>query len=217
MSYKNCIEVKVTVDAKGVNTRKHDGRAQVVQTILKGESAKITYKSKTLKKMLESVGCEVRDGVTGGCYGSRDGSSSEGFTVWIDASELPEREYDKDLEAEVVNIFSLISNYGGEIVEGLDGDVFEEACENLGLNVGKDNTYNYAGHDAETPVFLVDADFAVISSPNGSGSAYLSIKFHCGGDIRGNYTDRVVFKFSSVDDIWGVIHPSCELSKEEVG
>jgi hypothetical protein len=92
MSFKHCVEVKVKVDPKGINTRKHEGRAQVIQSVLKGESAKISYKSKTLQKMFESVGCEVRSGVTGGCYGARDGSSAEGFTVWIDASQLPERE-----------------------------------------------------------------------------------------------------------------------------
>jgi hypothetical protein len=218
MSHKNCIEVKVTVDAKGINTRRHSGRAQVVQQVLKGERVNIQYKSKILKKMLESVGCEVRDGVTGGCYGARDGSSSEGFTVWIDASELPDREimdYGDGTKQELVNIFSLIENYGGELIEDLDGDVFSDACEDLGLKVSRNNTYNYAGHDAETPAFKVDADFAVIENEDAGGSVFLSIKFHCGGDIRGNYTDRVVYKFGSIDDLYGVLYPTCELLNQE--
>lgn len=214
MSFKHCIEVKIEVDAAGINTRKHSGRANVVDRVLKGERVKITYKSKTLKKMLESVGCEVRDGVTGGCYGARDGSSCEGFTAWIDASELPEREIETFLDGtkqETVNIFKLIENFGGELIEDLDGDVFSDACEDLGLSVKRDNTYNYAGHSEGSPAFRVDADFSIIQNEENDGAVFLSIKFHCGGDIRGNYTDRVVFKFGSIDDVYGALMPSCEL------
>lgn len=211
MSFKHCIEVKVTVDSKGLNTRKHSGRAEVVQQVLKGERVKITYKSKTLKKMLESVGCEVSDGVTGGCYGARDGSTYEGYTVWIDASALPERsliDLGDGTKQELVNPFALIENFGGELVEDLDGDVFADACEDLGLKVSRNNTYNYAGHSDDSPAFLVDCDYAVIE---GDDKAFLSIKFHLGGDIRGNYTERVVYKFESIDDMYGALMPSCEL------
>ena len=215
MNFKNCVEVKVKLDASGLNTRKASQRAKAVKMITSGTPVSIKYLNRTFVKQLESVGCVVRNGITGGCYGARDGSSSEGYSVWIDASELPEREIDTDLDGknpyELVNIFKLIENYGGELVEDLDGDVFTESCEDLGLTVSRNNTYNYAGQDAETPSFKVDADFAVIE---GKGNAYLSIKFHCGGDIRGNYTDRVVYKFGSVDDIYGVIYPTTELSQE---
>lgn len=215
MSFKHCIEVKVTVDPKGLSSKKHSERAESVQQILRGDHTKITYKSEALRKMLESVGCEVRDGVTGGCYGSRDGSSSEGFTVWIDASQLSEREimdFGDGSKQELVNPFSLIENFGGELVEDLDGDIFTEACENLGLSVSRNNTYNYAGHRDGEPAFKVDMDFAVIHNENSkSDAAYLSVKFHCGGDPRGNYTECVVFKFSSIDDIHGVLFPTCEL------
>jgi hypothetical protein len=214
MSFKNCVEVKIKVEAEGINTRKYSGRAQVVQSVLSGNSVSIAYKSKTLKKMLESVGCVVQDGVTGGCYGARDGSSSEGFTAWIDASQLPEREimdFGDGAKQELVNIFSLIENYGGEFMEDLDGDVFTEACEDLGLSVKRDNTYNYAGHSDDSPAFRVDADFAIIQNEDKNGAVFLAIKFHRGGDIRGNYTDRVVYKFDSIDDVYGVLMPSCEL------
>lgn len=218
MGFKNCIEVKLKVDKNGINTRKHTGRAEVVQSVLKGESVNICYKSKTLKKMLEGVGCEVREGVTGGCYGARDGSSYDGFTVWIDASQLPEREimdFGDGSKQELVNPFSLIENCGGELIEDLDGDVFTDACEDLGLSVSQSNTYNYAGHGTGEPAFKVDMDFAVIHNKSDNGSAFLSVKFHCGGDIRGNYTDRVVYKFDSIDDVYGVLYPTAELLRSE--
>jgi hypothetical protein len=215
MSFKHCIEVKVKVDSKGVNTRTHKGRAKAVQSVLRGEAVNITYKSKTLRKMLESVGCEVRDGVLGGCYGARDGSGYEGFTVWIDASQLPERSVHTYLDGtkeETVNPFVLIENFNGQLIKGLDGDEFIAACEDLGLSVSYNNTYNYSGHRDGEPIFLVDMDFAVIEGND--DCVYLSVKFHCGGDIRGNYTDRVVYKFESIDDVYGVLYPSCELLNE---
>lgn len=211
MTHRHCFEVKVVVGFNGVNTRKHIGRSEAAQQILVGNKINITHKSKVLKKMLESVGCVVLDGADEGCYGANGNSTSAGFTVWVDANNLPERKIIDDGKQEQVNIFKLIENFGGKLIEGLDGDRFSETCEALGLDVQYNNTYNYAGHSKDSPSFMIDADFAVIHNKDKSDAAYLSIKFHRGGDIRGNYTERVVYKFDSIDDVFGVVMPSCEL------
>lgn len=155
-------------------------------------------------------GVEARDGVSGGCYGARDGQEYKGLTLYIDATLCPDRFLDDDGD-EVVNIAKLIEAFGGELVEGLDGDTFESIAEDLGHTVGRDNTYNYAGHDSDTPHFLFDSDFAIVGTENDDAPYFLSIKFHCGGDVRGNYTSKVVYKFSSMDDVYSVVRPSCEL------
>jgi hypothetical protein len=39
--------------------------------------------------------------------------------------------------------------------------------------------------------------------------------FHCGGDTRGNYTDKLVWQFDSIDDVYTVIFPSKLLTDEQ--
>lgn len=214
MSFKNSITIKLLVNAGGIS-KANEVSATVQKLISNGDlgygsiSIGKTARKNTIKKQLESLGHSVSEGVSGGCYGARDGKSYEGLTVYADASQFPERFLDSDGD-EIVNPYTLIENMGGELVEDLDGDIFSEACEDLGLVVSRNNSYNYAGHDSETPHFLVDFDFATIE---GKDKAFLVVKFHCGGDIRGNYTERVVFKFSSMDDIYSVIYPTCELKE----
>lgn len=216
MSYKHSIEIKVlSVSSKrGVPNKSNEVSASVIDAIAKGVRGNLLMgpkaSLKTVQRQLESVGHSVRVGVSGGCYGARDGKSYDGLTVYADATQFPERSLDSDGD-EIVNIYSLIDNMGGELVEDLDGDIFRDACEGLGLEVSRNNTYNYAGQDSETPYFLVDADYSIIE---GEKSSFLAIKFHCGGDIRGNYTETVVFKFSGLDDIYSVVYPQCELKND---
>lgn len=207
MSHVNCIALKIYQDETGTLTKK-----QVLSTInsyietgIRPDKiiANPKVSLKGLSKSLESLGHTVRNGISGGCYGSRDGKSYAGLTVWLDASQFPERFIDSDGD-EVVNIFALIEQYGGTLVEGLEGDAFVESCEGLGISVSRNNTYNYAGN-GDSPYFLFNADFSIIY--NDEKISYLVIKFHCGGDIRGNYTATVVYKFESIDDLDCVMFP----------
>lgn len=216
MSYKHSIELKVySVSAgKAVPNKSNEVSASVLKAIENGQQGQLVMGPRasfiTVKKQLESVGHIVRSGISGGCYGARDGKTHDGLTVFADATQFPERFKNSDGD-EIVNPYSLIENMGGELIEGLDGDVFTEACEDLGCDIRRDNSFNYEGRDSSNPHFLVDIDFAVILNKE-NGAAFLAVKFHCGGDIRENYTERVVFKFSSIDDLYGAIFPTCELN-----
>jgi hypothetical protein len=208
-------EYKLIRDAKGLK-QPNEVSAALLKLIEKPgyRTIKVGPKVnlKTVVKQLESTGLDisVRNGVSGGCYGMRDGKSYEGMTLWLHPKDLPERVIDDEGD-ELVNIYKLIESNGGELIEGLDGEKFEEIAENLGHDVKGDNTYNYSGN-SDAPQFMFDADYAVIESDK---TCFLSIKFHCGGDVRGNYTDKVVYKFESIDDLYSVLMPSFELKEGE--
>lgn len=208
-------EIKL-IKTKGGLSKPNEISAAVIKAIKNREynTIKVGLKANlgTVKRQLESTGIDLvaREGVTGGCYGARDGSSYEGVTLYIHPKDLPDRMIDSDGD-ELVNIYHLIQDNGGELVEDLDGETFEELSEQLGHEVRRDNTYNYNGN-SDQPVFMFDADFAVIE---GKDACFLSIKFHCGGDVRGNYTDKVVYKFSSIDDVYSVISPYFMLKGDE--
>jgi hypothetical protein len=196
MSHVHCIELKIYQDETGILTEKQV-LSEIQSYIEKGKrseklviSPKVSLKG--LTTAIELLGHKVINGISGGC------------TVWLDALQFPSRFID-DNGDETVNLFGLISDADGEFIWGMDGDMFVELIEDLGFNVSRNNTYNYGGNE-ETPFFLVNADFSIISNDE-KGKAFLVIKFHCGGDIRGNYTDTVVYRFESIDDIYTVVFP----------
>lgn len=157
---------------------------------------------------------DARNGISGGCYGARDGSSHEGLTVYIDALQFPERWTDEDGD-EIVNIKVLLNDHA-ECLEDLDPDSFLDACEVLGHEIKHDNTYNYLGHSSDDPHTLQDVDFKCIQTESDEyGCKIVIVKFHCGGDPRGNYTSDSVWKFKDAEDFYTVFNPSCYLKDQD--
>lgn len=145
---------------------------------------------------------EVREGVSEGCYGARTGKTLNGLTCYFDADLLPAEWRDSDGDL-VVNPVHLIDQANGELVEGLSGDLILDALYEV-MEYSSNNTYNYAGQTKEDPSFAFDMDYSVVESDK---KALLVVKFHHGGDVRGNYGNRMVFKFDSIEDIYSVIYP----------
>lgn len=166
-----------------------------------------------IKEYLESYsGVSVRDGAANGCYGSSTGETYEGLTVYVDSELLPSRFELTNDDGEHEEWFNPEQHFlecGGELLENLDGDAFASAMQDSGLKCVQDNSYNYLGQSSEDCLSLYDFDFYWIENENDSDAAiFLAVMFHCGGDPRGNYGDRVVFKFDSMDDAHSAIAPS---------
>lgn len=155
----------------------------------------------------------IREGVTHGCYGSSTGERFEGLTLWLDSSLFPTRFIDSEGD-EIVNIEQLCDEYG-ELTE-IDADQFETiADQTKAFHYKADNTYNYLGHDSDTPFDLCHADFALYSTcEDYSNEVFVAIKFHHGGDPRGNYSERVLYRFDSIDEVYSALYPTCELKEE---
>lgn len=177
---------------------------------------------KTLSfKVTEAFGAEqveTRDGARNGCYGSSTGEVHQGLTCYFHPSSIIERVIEpkskfNDKACEWVNVHTSIVDNGGKLIEDLDAEAFEEACENLGLSVKSDNSYNWSGNSEV--IYVFDFDFAVIQNEPEGGKCFLSIKYHCGGDPRGNYTSKMVYQFDSIDDLYSAILPSPQLLDEE--
>lgn len=129
------------------------------------------------------------------------------------AKEVTDRYLDADY-GEQVNPWHLLNEHGKEI-EGLDGEKFSEACENLGLSVKSDNTYNNSGNDTEDAGYIFDFQYDFIQNENDhTAKVFMVVMFHCGGDPRGNYTDKAVWEFSNVDDAYSVLMPYKKLTPE---
>lgn len=144
----------------------------------------------------------VRQGWTGGEYGMRDGSMGDGLTLWVDASELPYEYHSKDY-GHVYNFHHLLEERG-KLADNIDGDDFIQVCEDMGLKVTSDNTYNRDNQ------FMFDVQFTVIENEKDyKAKPLMVVMYHCGGDARGNYTSKKVYQFESMDDIYSVIFP-CE-------
>lgn len=157
-----------------------------------------------IKKLNETFECDVRESISDGCYGARPGTSSKGLTLWMHPKHLTDRYLDADL-GEMVNPWFLLTE-NGTLVESLDGETFEQYADELDLEVKSDNTYNFNGHSGDDASFMFDFQFSTVETKNGGLIA--SIMFHCGGDPRGNYTNKFVFKFKYVEDFYSVIFPS---------
>lgn len=148
---------------------------------------------------------EIEEGVMDGCYGSRTGKTFKGITVRVDASLFPESWTDPDLDnMTLINPIKRIENFGGKLIEDLDGDQFLEAIYKV-FEYKSDNTYNWSGMYAAEMAF--DVDFSIVGDGEfgcREGKTLLVAKFHYGGDPRGNYGSTYVFKFDSMEEIYSV-------------
>lgn len=158
---------------------------------------------------LTDLGYETSSGIMGGCYGARDGKQYEGLTAWIDALDLPERWLDSDGD-EIVNLAHLLDD-NLELVKNVDADNLLDVFYEVGIDSKSNNTYNYEG-DSETPYMLFGANYDVVELGD---KTCLIIKFHLGGDPRGNYTKHYLFKTEHIDDIYSVIYPYKTLDTDD--
>lgn len=207
-----CYQIKLIVDNKGI--KNNSKIIESIKNVLSGieyKEIKVKSVSDDLKKLILETfqdKVHIRDGAMNGCYGSTTGEVYKGLTLTFHASEVTDRCLDED-NNEYANIYYTILESGGTLIEDLDGDKLEDALDLLGLEAKRDNSYNWSGNtDVE---FIFDFDFAVFEH---EGKALLSIKFHCGGDPRGNYTDKYVYAFDSIDDLYSAIMP-CVMLKDE--
>jgi hypothetical protein len=170
----------------------------------------------TTRKYLESkLDCSARSGTTDGCYGARTGGSTEGITLWVHPKELTDRcveSEDNGKKTEYVNPWFLFEE-NGELVPDLDGEDFEKMMEMTDIEGKADNTYNFNGHSSDDASLMFDFQFTTFETPK--NGLLVSVMFHCGGDPRGNYTSKVVYKFKYAEDFHSVIFPSKHILGEE--
>jgi hypothetical protein len=154
-------------------------------------------------------GIEIRQGVTGGCYGARDGNDCEGLTLWVDANLVTDRCTDENTE--YVNVHHLLKD--NATLTEIDADSLDLIAEQSDLDAKRDNSYNWrgSGQDCE---FIFDFDFTVYQ-PKEYGKGLIAIKYHCGGDIRGNYTSVQVWSFDSSDELYSILYPSKMILDQE--
>lgn len=164
-----------------------------------------------IKKIKSTYECTVSESITDGCYGARTGTSSKGLTVWLHPQHLADRYVDADL-GEMVNPYYLLTEHG-ELVSDLDGEQFDAWIELLGLEAKSDNTYNFSGQNSEDAQHMFDFQFSSFETPD--NGLVVAIMFHCGGDPRGNYTNKFIFKFKYIEDFYSVIYPTKTLTGEE--
>lgn len=155
-----------------------------------------------LTEFLESEGLTVSRGISEGCYGARTGKQLEGLTLWA-----PLENFNEFLDVEYfqycINPLDSIYEYGGTLLN-YDSDFIENLLDfNYEVNGynKSDNTYNY---ELENAYFLTDINFEILEYEN---ATILCARFHCGGDIRGNYTGYYAFKFDSIDDALCAMSP----------
>ena len=201
------IELKIYSSIHGATTLK-EFKAQLDKKLnapLEGHSLSITesIRKQVTKYLKETYECELRDGVQSGCYGSRDGSRSEGLTVWMHPKHVTDRYIDSE-HGECVNPWFLLEEHG-TLLQDVEGEQFLEIIDAAGVDYKSDNTYNFNGNCSEDALFIFDFQFdhVVINEVH-----FLVCMFHCGGDPRGNYTSKSVWKFKYEDDIFSVIAPS---------
>jgi hypothetical protein len=155
---------------------------------------------------------ECRDGVYDGCYGASSGKPLEGFKVYIDSSLFPDRFLDSDFD-EVINIEQLCNEFGTKL--DIDPDAFRDSMAVMNIEGKSDNTYNYLGHDSYTPVPLCHANFEMFQTENEDEPVTIIVKFHCGGDIRGNYSSEVVYRFDDIYEAYNAFNPSLHIIDED--
>lgn len=174
------IEVKIVY-----NTEAKALELSEVVDLIKGNTTKgpTSYIETSNIGVIEGIGsvldCEVRKGVSEGCYGARTGNSIEGYTLWVELNELPKSWLDSyDLE-EVINPLHGIEAY----------EVSDEVAELLIGDLDSFNTYNYENNYSYDIVYCrVD-------------SQIVAFKAHCGGDIRGNYTSWYLAELDQFDEV----------------
>lgn len=166
-------------------------------------------KSALIKSFGDDI--SIQDSVYDGCYGSSAGKSLDGFKVYIDSSLFETRFIDEDFD-EVINIEQLCNEHGTLL--DIDADDHRESMESMGIEGKSDNTYNYLGHDSYTPSTLCDANFEMFQTSEDEPVTII-VKFHCGGDPRGNYTSEVVYKFDDIYAAYEAFNPSLQLLDED--
>jgi hypothetical protein len=200
-----------------------DGLMKLTQEPMQYRTLKISSKidlEKLTALVSDNFDCTVREGISDGCYGMRPGTSSKGLTVFMHPKELTDRYIrteDDGEKTEFVNPWHLFEENAN--LTDLDGEAFESWAEALGIEYKADNTYNYSTDfgsiKSENAAFMFDFQFSIIETKD--GGALVSVMFHCGGDPRGNYTSKVVYKFKCIDDLHSAIYPGlCLLNEEEL-
>lgn len=203
-------EIKVqVVESKGLSRNQAiEAIALILNEPLDHHHTVLVYSStlSVLEPKLKEIYGErvsIRQGWSGGCYGARDGSGGSGLTLYFEATELVS-EYKSKEYGWAFNPTALLKEHG-TLVESIEGDeacdAFTEACEAMGLKVISDNTYNHANR------FMFDFQLTVVENEDQTGVCYMAVMFHCGGDIRGNYTSKQLWKFESHDDLYSVLFP----------
>lgn len=216
------IEIKLEFD-KSVSKQSNTDIAKQIQKYLDNPGGYRTFKVnprtsvETTKTYLENkFDATVCNGCSDGCYGARTGGSTEGLTLWLHPEKLTDRYVDAEY-GEQVNPYHLLKEHG-ELVDGLDGETFEQYAEELDLETKSDNTYNFAtdygSENSENAGFMFDFQFTTLEKKD--GGMLVAVMFHCGGDPRGNYTEKQVWKFKYVDDFYSVVFPTKYLTEEVV-
>jgi hypothetical protein len=164
-----------------------------------------------IKRIKSHFECKVSESIQDGCYGARPGTSSKGLSVWMHAKHLTDRFVTAEGE-EMVNPYHLLMEHG-ELVPDLDGEQFDKWTECLGVETKADNTYNYSGQNTEDAQHIFDFQFT--SAETKDNGLVVSVMFHCGGDPRGNYTNKMIFKFQYIEDFYSVIYPSKQLTSQD--
>lgn len=174
------------------------------------------YNDESTRKALESdYDLSIRDGVSGGCYGARTGTSTKGLTLFVHLKEWDERWLDSD-SSEIVNPYHLLNEHGKLIMEDCEELMGNEVFQSLGLKVSSDNTCNYEGQSSEDPYFLTGFQFDLIRNEDSdTDKVFLAVMLHCGGDVRGNYGTKMLFEFDYMEDVYSVIYPTAYLKGDD--
>lgn len=218
------IKIKIVVENKIPSSERSAESAMrtLLANIERGSRDWIALSDESLIAPLKSLMADhfkdtatIRDGVSHGCYGATDGSTREGITLYLDPLVFPERWVDDEGD-EIVNIAMLLHNHA-ELIECEDVEGIEASLEALGLEGKSDNTYNYLGNSEDDPCTLQDVNFTAYSNPEDDfyGAIIVILKFHCGGDPRGNYTREYAYKFDEPEEFYNVFHPSKHLTDDD--
>lgn len=191
-----------------------------INLLLESMSGKTVYINNISHSMAVEIAAkydaELRNGVSGGCYGARDGKQYDGFTLWLplDHAQRYVETYEGDCDPIVIlNPLHQIESYGGELLDLSEEEIegFLNVGEEIGLDIHHDNTYN---HEFDGCGYITDFDFKTIGDYENNKNILIA-KFHCGGDIRGNYTRWFAFKFDNTDDLYSILLPYAEIENAD--
>ena len=188
----------------------HDSADQLAR-VIKNTLIKNNYRTLSVSRDLsenliteavELIGGSISSGIHEGCYGARTGKILKGYTLQLPL-ELFQEYYDHDLELILLNPLHEIDTYGGELLD-LDNEQIEgflDCAHDMGLDLHHDSTYN---HEFVGCDYVCNFDFKMIGDYENNQNVLIA-KFHCGGDIRGNYTRWYAFKFDDTGDLYNVL------------
>lgn len=198
-------EVKIKTSATSKNSIE-----SVIKLIKKSNHRRDAYEisdSVSIDVVIQALECNfdnirIERGIQGGCYGARDGKTYNGLTVYLGPTNN-DRWIDEDGD-ETVCYWTLLNEFGQ--LRGKDeSGIFERWVSMSGLEVElSDNSYNYEGIRDNCYGDTV-IQYQVVM--NEDGDILASVEFHCGGDVRGNYSMPYLFEFSDMEDFLSVVHP----------